>query len=88
MAKQEPDLAKLCEALGVERVNEVTRVVVDIQAGHHPMVLVERIGDAEKITAALTGPNIEVEYRTPKPVDVPTADSKPASPTITTTEES
>ncbi|MES2211356.1 MAG: hypothetical protein V4515_14430 [Chloroflexota bacterium] len=53
-------LAKLCEALGVERVSEVTRVVVDIRPGHVPMLYVERIGDAHKIVAALSEPGIEL----------------------------
>lgn len=53
-------LARFCEAMGVERVDEVTRVVLDIRSGQMPVLLVERIADAEKITAALAGPRIEV----------------------------
>lgn len=60
MAKQLMDLGKLCEALGVDRPNEVTRVVVDIRSGDIPMLYVERIADTEKIIAALTGPGIEL----------------------------
>jgi hypothetical protein len=56
------DLGKLCEALGVERPNEVVRVVLDIRPGHIPMLLVERMADAEKIVATLTGPGIEVRH--------------------------
>lgn len=65
MAKQLVDLAKLCEALGIERVNEVTRAVLDVRAGHVPMLLVERIADTEKVIAALTGPGIEVRRDDP-----------------------
>jgi hypothetical protein len=61
MAKQTMGPAQLCEALGVDRPSEVTRVVLDIRAGHVPMLLVERIADTAKITAALQGPLIEVK---------------------------
>jgi hypothetical protein len=62
MAKQADlsGLKALCEALGVERVDEVHRVVVDIRAGHIPMLYVERYGDANKIVAALSEPGIEL----------------------------
>lgn len=53
-------IAKMCEAFGVERVSEVTRVVLDIRAGQPPMLYVERIADAAKIVAALQGPLIDV----------------------------
>lgn len=58
-------LVKLCEALGVERPNEVVRVVLDIRSGHIPMLLVERMADPEKIIATLTGPGIEVRRDDP-----------------------
>lgn len=60
MAMMPMDLGPLCEALGVERPNEVVRVVLDIRSGHIPMLLVERLADTEKIIATLTGPGIEV----------------------------
>lgn len=53
-------LDRLCEALGVDRPNEVTRVVVDIRAGCIPMLYVERVGDMQKIYAALVEPGIEL----------------------------
>lgn len=59
------DLGPLCEALGVERPNEVVRVVLDIRSGHIPMLLVERLADPEKIIATLTGPGIEVRRDDP-----------------------
>jgi hypothetical protein len=65
MVNMPGDLGKLCEALGVERPNEVTRVVLDIRAGHIPVLLVERFGDADKIVAALSGPDIEVRRDDP-----------------------
>ena len=66
MAKQLfNDLAALCEALGVEDPNTVTRVVVDIRGGHVPMLYVERIGDAQKIVAALSEPGIELRREAP-----------------------
>lgn len=65
MAKQLLDLGKLCEALGVDRPNEVCRVVVDIRSGHVPTLYVERIGDTEKIVAALSEPGIELRRDDP-----------------------
>lgn len=59
------DLAALCEALGVDDPNTVTRVVVDTRAGHDPMLYVERIGDARKILAALSEPGIELRREEP-----------------------
>lgn len=57
-------LSQLCEALGVERPNEVRRIVVDIdhRVGY-PVLYIERIGDTDKIVAALTDPNIVLEVR-------------------------
>lgn len=67
MAKSyDPSLiAKMCEAFGVERINEVTRVVLDIRAGDMPRLLVERIADAATIFAALRGPLIDVRRDDP-----------------------
>ncbi len=64
--KYDPALiGKFCEALGVERVNEVRRVVLDIQAGQVPMLLVERFADCDRIEAALAGPAIDVHRDDP-----------------------
>lgn len=65
MAMMPMDLGPLCEALGVERPNEVVRVVLDIRSGHIPMLLVERLADPEKIIATLTAPGIEVRRDDP-----------------------
>jgi hypothetical protein len=78
MAKQLVSVADLAQALGVERPNEVTRVVLDIRAdGGIPMLYVERIADAAKIFAALTGPGIELRRDDPgAPVVTSTVDSE------------
>lgn len=66
MAKVKMNLAALCEALGVERPNEVRRVVLDIRWDYGaPILLIERYADTEKIMAALTGPNIELRRDDP-----------------------
>lgn len=70
MAKTDLGLYDLCLALGVDDPNTVTRVVVDIRAGHHPRLYVERIGDAQKIVAALREPGIEFRREAP-PAEVP-----------------
>lgn len=60
------NLAQLCEALGVERPNEVRRVVLDIRWDYGaPILLIERFADTEKIVAALTGPGIELRRDDP-----------------------
>lgn len=59
------DLVALCEALGVEDPNTVTRVVVDIRPGEFPRLLIERIADARKIVAALGGPSIDLHREDP-----------------------
>lgn len=68
MAKLVMGLGNLCEALGVEDPNRVTRVVVDIRAGCIPMLYVERLGDAAKIVAALSAPGIELRREPPAEV--------------------
>lgn len=75
MAKVKMSLAQLCEALGVDRPNEVRRVVLDIRWDYDiPILLVERYADTEKIMAALTGPGIELRRDDPgaaSPREVP-----------------
>lgn len=71
MAKTDLGLYELCLALGVDDPNTVARVVVDIRAGHHPMLYVERIGDATKIVAALREPGIELRREAPARDEMP-----------------
>lgn len=63
MAKQLNSMGPLCEALGIERVNEVVRVVLDIDTKRgYPVLYVERIGDMQQIVAALAAPGIEIKH--------------------------
>lgn len=58
-------IAKLCETLGIERVSEVTRVVLDIKSGDFPMLYVQRIADPVAIIAGLSAPSIELRRDDP-----------------------
>lgn len=60
-------------------------MVVDIRPGHHPMLYVERIGDAQKIVAALRETGIELRREPPAREEIPAPrprQGRPAAPVM------